>query len=152
MRRAQQSKRKRDYRHQSSHGEDPQQTYETQVQERQRALAVLHIQAHEADVVHGSTAKVRARALEVDSSKGRPFPETGLIKLEIPSTKGDLGIGSTWRSEDEDSVFTLSGTRPSDASKQKTKAAEAEAKDPRLKFDLEKFYVALTRKLYNEGL
>lgn len=32
------------------------------------------------------------------------------------------------------------------------KAAEAEAKDPGLKFDLEKFYIALTRKLYNEGL
>ncbi|KLO15953.1 alpha/beta-hydrolase [Schizopora paradoxa] len=32
------------------------------------------------------------------------------------------------------------------------KAAEAQAKDPRLKFDLEKFYIALTRKLYNEGL
>jgi len=32
------------------------------------------------------------------------------------------------------------------------KSAEAEAKDPRLKFDPEKFYIALTRKLYNEGL
>jgi len=32
------------------------------------------------------------------------------------------------------------------------KTAEAEAKDPRLKFDLETFYIALTRKLYNEGL
>jgi hypothetical protein len=52
-----------------------------------------------------------------------------LIKLEIPSTKGDLGIGNTWGTEDEDSVFTLSGTRTSGASKQKAKAAEPEAKE-----------------------
>ncbi|KAJ2933173.1 hypothetical protein H1R20_g3894, partial [Candolleomyces eurysporus] len=126
MRRAQQSKRKRDYHHQP---ENPQQVYETQLQERQRALAVLHIQAHEADVVHGSTAKARARALEVDPSNGAPFPGTALIRLEIPSTSGNVGTGNTWRNEDEDSIFTLSGARTIGASKQKAKAAEAGSKE-----------------------
>ncbi|RXW23393.1 hypothetical protein EST38_g2436 [Candolleomyces aberdarensis] len=128
MRRAQQSKRKREYHHQPNYDENPQQAYETQLQERQRALAVLHIQAHEADVVHGSTAKARARALEIDLSSGTPFPGTALIKLEIPSS-GDFGTGDTWRNEDEDSVFTLSGARTSGASKQKANTAEPKAKE-----------------------
>lgn len=79
------------------------QNYEEHYQDRQRALAVLHIQAHEADIVHGAEGKSRAQSLEVDAH-GRPGPGTALIKL---NTNANAGAG--WNG-DEDSVFSLSGT------------------------------------------
>ena len=66
--------------------------------------------------------------MEIDPSIGRPYPGTGLIKLAIPKG-GDAGIGDTSRIEDEDSVFTLSGTATSGCSKQENHTAEAGTKE-----------------------
>ncbi|THG98575.1 hypothetical protein EW145_g7402 [Phellinidium pouzarii] len=46
---------------------------------------------------------------------------------------------------------TSASEKEADADRVKVKK-EREAKDPRLKFDLERFYIALSRKLYDDGL
>ena len=76
--------------------------YENQFEQRQKALALLHIQAHEADIVHGVEGKDRAQSLEVDGL-GRPGPRSALIQLR----SSIIGAGAGWNAE-EDS-FTLSG-------------------------------------------
>lgn len=104
-------KRKRNHQDRSERYQD----HEDQFYDRQRELAALHIQAHEADIVHGTEAKNRARMLEVDAF-GKPGPQTSLLKLE---TKASASAG--WNA-DEDNVFSLSGSnaRP----KQVTVAAQ----------------------------
>jgi len=102
MRRNHQSKRKRTQQG-SQNDWNAQEAYDTERQERQRFLATLHIQAHEADVVHGTSAKLRAQSLEVDAS-GKPSVRTALIKLSVGP------VNSGWGGDD-DAVFTLGSSR-----------------------------------------
>lgn len=76
--------------------------YENQYEERQKTLALLHIQAHEADIVHGLEGKDRAQSLEVDGL-GRPGPRSALIQLG----RSNLGASAGWNAEEDN--FTLSG-------------------------------------------
>ncbi|KAF5320130.1 hypothetical protein D9611_010276 [Ephemerocybe angulata] len=114
MKRNHQAKRKRQYPSQG-YDEGYQRSYEEQVQERQRARAILHIQAHEADIVHGATAKIRAQSLEVDAH-GHPGPRTALVKLDMSVGESSSGP-SQWNGVD-DGMFTLSSASGFTVSKQ----------------------------------